>query len=114
LEVDIEQLPPRLQRLGLRLMRYTFYIVRVPGRELYTADTLSRAPQSIKSADDNTLDREVSKYINTIVQSLPANDTRLEQIRLHQQQEDVCRKLITYCQAGWPDRTHLNGIINHY
>ena len=110
---DIEQLPPRLQRLRLRLMRYTFDIIHVPGRELYTADTLSRAPQST-TTETNILEQDVAKYVNMIVQGLPASDTRLAQIRQHQQEDEVCRKIISYCQDGWPDRSHLNGIINHY
>ncbi|XDV16481.1 hypothetical protein PO909_016174 [Leuciscus waleckii] len=40
----LEELPPRILRFRLRLMKFTFDIVHVPGKQLITADTLSRAP----------------------------------------------------------------------
>ena len=112
--IDTEQLPPRLQGIKLRIMCYTFHIVHVSGRELYTTDTLSCAYHSIISAENSILDSEMSKYINTVVQSLPASDTRLKEIRLHHQQNDACIKRISCCDDGWPDRTDINGIINQY
>lgn len=108
---DIELLPPRLQRLRLRLMRYSFQVVHVPGRELYTADALSRTPLS---ASDVSLEQEINIYVNSVMSNLPASDTRLEQIRLHQQEDETCRLLISYCLDGWPDRSQLHGIINQY
>ena len=40
----MDQLPLRVQRLRLRLMRYSYDITYVPGKNLHTADALSRAP----------------------------------------------------------------------
>ncbi len=37
-------LPPRILRFWLRLARFSYTIHHVPGKLLYTADTLSRAP----------------------------------------------------------------------
>ena len=45
------ELPPRIQRFQMRLMKYSFKILHVPGKELVTADTLSKAP----------LDKQLSK-----------------------------------------------------
>ena len=109
---DIEQLPPRLQRLRLRLMRYTFEIVHIPGKDLKTADTLSRAP--IVSSSTTNLEQDINLYVQSVVENLPASDVRLEQIRLHQQEDITCRTLMAYCQEGWPDRSQLNGTINQY
>lgn len=41
---SIDVLPPRVQRFRMRLMRYRFKMVYVPGKQLITADGLSRAP----------------------------------------------------------------------
>ena len=41
---DLDHLPPRILRFCLRLDRFSFDIRHVPGKELYTADTLSKAP----------------------------------------------------------------------
>ena len=42
----LSKIPPRLQRLMLRLQLYDFKIKYVPGKYLYLADTLSRAYQT--------------------------------------------------------------------
>ena len=41
---SLDTLPPRVLRFRLRLMRFQYTIHHVPGKTLYTADTLSRAP----------------------------------------------------------------------
>lgn len=41
---DLDQLPLRIQRMRIKLMRYQFQVKYVPGKLLATADTLSRAP----------------------------------------------------------------------
>ena len=40
----LDALPPRIQRFKMRLMRYSYSIVHVPGKDLWVADTLSHAP----------------------------------------------------------------------
>ena len=40
----LDQLPLRVQRFRLRLMRYSYDISYVPGKNLHIADALSRAP----------------------------------------------------------------------
>ena len=41
---NLEDLPIRVQRFRLRMMRFSYEIVHVPGKDLYTADCLSRSP----------------------------------------------------------------------
>ena len=41
---SLDELPLRVQRFRLRLLRFQFTISHIPGKELTTADTLSRAP----------------------------------------------------------------------
>lgn len=40
----LDTLPPRVLRFRLRLARYDYDVTHIPGKLLYTADTLSRAP----------------------------------------------------------------------
>ena len=48
----LEELLLRVQRLRLRLLIFHFTISHIPGKQLTTADTLSRAPlQNLTSAD---------------------------------------------------------------
>ena len=51
---DLDQLPPRILRFRLHLDRFSYDIRHVPGKELYTADTLSRAPVTNQVQTDNT------------------------------------------------------------
>ena len=48
---NLDSLPPRILRFRLRLARFDYTIAHIPGRELYVADTLSRAPISTIAND---------------------------------------------------------------
>ena len=54
---SFDELPPRIQRMKMKLMRFSYNIVHVPGKELYTAQTLSRAP--VTEIIEDTLAKEV-------------------------------------------------------
>ena len=41
---SLDELPARIQRMRMRMMRFSYSVVHVPGKLLYTADALSRAP----------------------------------------------------------------------
>ena len=59
----LDELPPRIQRFKMRLMRFKFSISHVPGKSLTTADALSRAPirtsQDVASSPGGRNDRLV-------------------------------------------------------
>ena len=58
---DLDQLPPRILRFRPRLDRFSFDIIHVPGKELYTADTLSRVPVHCEISVDTTELQETSR-----------------------------------------------------
>ena len=37
---NLDELPPRIQRFKMRLMKYSFIISHIPGKDLVIADTL--------------------------------------------------------------------------
>jgi len=96
----LDEVPIRVQRFRLRLMRFSFTISHVPGRNLNTADTLSRAPVSEMDGREEVFRHEVNAYVNVIVANLPATKERLRVIREQQDKDPVCCKLKTYCQQG--------------
>ena len=92
--------PIRVQRFRLRLMRFSFAITHVPGKELHTADTLSRAPVHDVDASSEALRQEVNVFVNAAVTSLPATPERLQMIRDEQKNDPICQQLRKYCKEG--------------
>ena len=97
----LDNLPPRVLRFRLRLMRFSYSIQHVPGKLLYTADTLSRAPLREES-DSQTLLRqsEVELFINSITSNLPASQQRLQVYQKAQAADPICSRVTTYCKSG--------------
>lgn len=56
---------------------------------------LSRAPLDGVTDSDQTLQEDADAFVNLTVQSLPATEHRLEDIRQHQQQDEECHYLST-------------------
>ena len=79
---SLDELPARIQRMRMRLMRFSYIVVHIPGKELYTADTLSRAPGEMHPSDSKFHD-EIDASVNLVLDHVPATDVRLEQIRVH-------------------------------
>ena len=77
---------------------FDYTVQHVPGKLLYAADSLSRAPQS-GSEEVALLLQEVETFISSVTSTLPASKLRLEEFRKCQAQDAVCSK---YCQIGWP------------
>jgi len=63
---------------------------------------------------DRTLQEDADAFVNLTVQSLPATEHRLEDIRQHQQQDEECQLLFHYCQAGWPNKRKLPDKMRPY
>ena len=98
----LEELPIRVQRFRLRMMRFQFTISHVPGKELLIADTLSRAPATSPITADVQLQEETNAYVRMVVQSLPATEQRLHEIKHLQAQDSVCQRVCEFCQTEWP------------
>jgi hypothetical protein len=110
---SLDSLPPRVLRFRFRLLRFQYSIFHSPGKSLYLADTLSRAP--IKGEEAITLAAmEVEEFVNLAVQSLPTCDERLETYRKAQAEDPECSKIIEFCQTGWPSKHLIKGTIKKY
>ena len=97
------------------MMRFSYTILHVPGKSLCTADALLRAPLARPlNHKEKKLETDVQAYVDSIVKYLPATESRLEELRSQQQQDEVTRQPMTYSTEGWPDRFHLPGPLKPY
>lgn len=82
-------------------MKFTFDIVHVPGKQLITADTLSRAPVKHTFTEvEKENESDVKVFVDSVIQTLPATETRLRTIIKNQKDDPICAKLIQYCETG--------------
>ena len=107
----LDTLPPRILRFRLRLARFDYNIVHVPGKLMYAADTLSRAPLVSVEEIDSTQDEETVK---AQIDHLPASEKRLKEYSTAQAEDPVCSKIIEYCKKGWPDKKKVELEITPY
>ncbi len=110
----LDELPLRVQRFRMRMMRFSFTIGHVPGKSLISADALSRAPTSEPNPVDQQLQDESDAYIQAALQCLPATEKRLAEIQKSQEQDEVCQQIASYCKEGWPERSRLFGDIKKF
>ena len=52
--------------------------------------------------------------VSHILESFPATERKLDELRLHQQNDEVCRKLFDFCTEGWPDTSKRNTSLKPY
>lgn len=108
----LDSLSPRLLRFKIRLARYSYNIVHVPGKDLLIADTLSRQP--IEPSADEERFPDAEEYINLLFSSYQASDARLQEILNEQQADDDFQVLVKYILEGWPVREEVDSQVVQY
>ena len=104
----LDELTPRLQRIRLRLMRYSYEVVYVPGRELVLADYLSRNPLKKSEENADELPNEIDLYVNFVVCNMPASNSMLDRIRMEQDTDPICMSLKEFVAKVWPEKGSLH------
>ncbi|KAI4881647.1 hypothetical protein NFI96_006235, partial [Prochilodus magdalenae] len=84
---SLDELPPRIQRLRMRLMAFCYSISHVAGKKLATADVLSRAP--LRESEQPKREEEIKLYVSMVVSTLPATEKRLQEIRKCQEGDEI-------------------------
>ena len=98
---SLDELSPRMQHFRMRLMRYTHSITHVPGKDLITADALSRAPRKQRETEDEIrFSDEVAAHVSLVVSAISATERCLSEIREGQRRDEVCRQVMLYCADG--------------
>lgn len=112
---QLDRLPPRVLRFRLRLTQYDYAVEHVPGKNLHTADALSRAPAAESKERDLILQEKVEAFVTSIVEhSLPATKQRLNTYRQAQGNDPVCKELKEYCRRGWPGKSRVRPDVAPY
>lgn len=111
----LDELSPRLQRFRMRLLEFDYTIAHIPGKEMHTADVLSRKPQK---ETDNSRPRSLSKAIVEheilTVELLPASHDMLEKIKAAQENDPVLARVRDYCTTSWPKEVALPPDVQRY
>ena len=102
----LDSLPPRILRFRLRLARFDYDICHIPGKLLYTADTLSRKPSAVRD-NDAVLQEDAERLVEICVVNLPASKERLQQYHKAQEEDKLCCSVKEYCKEGWPEKKDL-------
>jgi len=114
----IDELSVRIQHFRMRLLRFEFAIAHIPGKLLYTADSLSRSPHESKAHESkswNDLHYEVEGYVNAVLVTLPASDQRLNEKRSELKNDDTLKTVMQYVQNGWPEeKRRVHGPVAKY
>ena len=109
---DLDKLPPRILRFRLRMDRFSYNIIHVPGKLMYTADTLSRTPSS--ETGDTTLQELAEIMVETCVEQLPASRQRIDTYRKAQKEDEICSRVILYCNGTWPNKFQIEHKLRAY
>ena len=61
---------------------------------------------------DTELQEDCDAYVALQITSIPATESRLNQIRQCLKQDEVSQQLMQYCESGWPDK--VTGPVKQY
>ena len=91
----LDSLPPQVLRFCLRLMRFDYVILHVPGKCLHSTNTLSRAPlKSTAYHNDQEQAEDIKFHVRAVVTAIPASSACVETYCLAQAEDTVCSTLI--------------------
>ena len=102
LDKPIAACSPRIQRMRLQLQQFDFVLTYKPGKELFIADTLSRAPSPRLFIDDVTQDSEdqVHHVLHSVLSSRLTRQRYAEATSL----DPTLQLLKSVVRKGWPEK----------
>ena len=96
----------RMQRMRLRLQRYDLKVSHKPGKEMFIADTLSRAPIKVKA--DQLFDESLE--INVI----NATQEKLCELQEATEEDETLQVLKKFTMEGWPESSKIPPEVKPY
>lgn len=99
--------PKRLQRMLLKLQKYDLDIVFKPGKELFIADTLSRA--FLKNNEDEKMTKF---YEINLLEDIPVADVRIQEFKNETENDKILKKIKEYILNGWKNDNDVKPYLN--
>ena len=66
------------------------------------------------SVADTELLEDTNVYVDSTVSDFPASQGKLREIQIMQEEDPVCRVLLSYVQNGWPTKHELPSLLKPY
>ena len=95
---SLNDCPLRIQRLMIRLQKYSRKVSYTPGKCMHTADALSGATDPNEA--QSSTEEYVKVYVNMVTSIMPVSSDRMDKIRC--EAENSMKPLIESIQKGWP------------
>ncbi|KAL5503306.1 hypothetical protein EMCRGX_G010234 [Ephydatia muelleri] len=56
-----------------------------------------------------SLEQKFKLMFDLVVRNIPTSEPKMLEIKQAQQKDEICQKVIQYCQEGWPDKSLVKG-----
>ena len=93
---DLSELPLRIERFKMRLMRYCYDIFHMPGIKMFIADLLSRPP----TKDEADKISRVEMHIQSLLSA--EEDNLIEEIKVKSVLDKEYQDIVKFIREGWP------------
>lgn len=93
----------RLQRLRIKLLKYSLNVYYIPGKNIHFADMLSRA--SLKST---SFDSEMCEMVHYISKHLPISEEKKTEFRKETAKDKTLGKIAEFYFKGWPKECSIS------
>ena len=110
---SLAEAPIRVQRLLMRLARYSPTAKYVPGKYMLVSDALSRSDFS-GIAPEKSFHEEINIHVIEMLSNINISGGKLEQITREQNNDATIRKVIEYTFGGWPESKYFEGEMQSY
>ena len=96
----LADVPSRLQRMMLALQSYHLKVIYVPGKHMFIADALSRAP--LPETEVTDIEQDVEVHINLLLNNLAMSEQKREEFIAVTNDDPTLSVLKKYYYEGWP------------
>ena len=98
---DVEN--PRLQRLMMKMLPYSFTAKWINGKYHLAADALSRFPVDQPSLEDELCEAHAEAAVEAQFADKSTHDIQLNEVCEHQKKDTQLCQVIEYVQSSWPN-----------